>query len=689
MATKPRKLEKTMKKPKASNSLRLIPAIAIFSAFLILGSSAISQAAPVAPKNYIVVFKDTTNVTSEFNFWKNKRLSLFNSFRSAFKGMTVKVDSNQLKQLRQDPDILYVEQDSVVSIDATQSGATWGLDRIDQADLPLDNTYNYQSDGSGVNVFVVDTGILLNHSEFSGRLLPGYSAVAGGTNDCEGHGTHVAATIGGSTYGVAKGVNLTPVRVLDCRGSGSTSGVLAGLDWIARNVTTNSTKAVVNMSLGGGFSRSLNDAVQNLVIDKGIPVVVAAGNSSTDACRTSPAAAPNAITVGATDRNDNFASYSNRGSCVDILAPGSGVTSAYYSSPTATATMSGTSMASPHVAGAVALLYGDSWKSPATLQSALLANAISGTINSVPSRTVNKFLSTGYTEPVASVSPASQTRTGSKDVAITPTATLNVMNLPGDVTYSIAPSGITATSVADAGLVFDTSTGVLSGTPNRAFSGSYVITASNGTLTATATLTIEIAGPVAPAISPASRVITGTRGTTLDISGYTATGSFSGSVSYSIEPALPDGLSINSSTGAITGSPNQSIAQTRFVVTATDGTPDGTATATLDLTINEPVVNSAPGAPTALSATASSRRATLSWTAGATNGGSVNSHTIRVFEVRSGVGVLVSTVTWRSGGTSVTVTGLSPRRQYFFTVAATNRYGTSAQSLASQTVTVR
>lgn len=677
-----------MKRLKASNSLRLIPAIAVFSAFLVLGSSAISQAAPVAPKDYIVVFKNSTNVTNEFNFWKNKRLSLFASFRSAFKGMTVKVDSNQLKQLRLDPDVLYVEQDSIVSIDATQSGATWGLDRIDQADLPLDTKYNYQSDGSGVNVFVVDTGILLNHSEFSGRLLPGYSAVGGGTNDCEGHGTHVAATIGGTTYGVAKGVNLTPVRVLDCRGSGSTSGVLAGLDWIARNVTANSTKAVVNMSLGGAFSRSLNDAVQNLV-GKGIPVVVAAGNSSADACRTSPAAAPNAITVGATDRNDNFASYSNRGSCVDILAPGSAVTSAYYSSPTATATMSGTSMASPHVAGAVALLYDGSWKSPATLQSALLANSISGTINAVPSGTVNRFLSTGYTEPVPTLSPASQTRTGTKDIAITPTATLSATNLSGTVTYSIAPSGISATSITDAGLVFDTSSGVLSGTPNRAFSGSYVITASNGTQTATATLIIEISAPAPPAISPASREITGTRGTALNIPGYTATGSFSGSVSYSIEPALPGGLSINSSTGAITGSPNQSIAQTRFVVTATDGTSDGTATATLDLTINEPVVNSAPGAPTALSATAGSRRATLSWTAGATNGAPVTSHTIRVFEVRSGVGVLVSTVTWRSGGTSVTVTSLSPRRQYFFTVAATNRYGTSSQSLASPTVTVR
>ena len=267
-----------------------------------------------------------------------------------------------------------VERDAIKRIDGTQTGATWGLDRIDQADLPLDGNYTYATTGNRVSVYIIDTGIRTTHSEFGGRAFGAYTAIAdgNGTNDCNGHGTHVSGTVGGSTYGVAKGVKLYAVRVLDCTGSGSTSGVIAGIDW----VTANAIKpAVANMSLGGSASAALDQAVQNSII-AGVTYAVAAGNSNADACLQSPARVVNAITVGATQSNDARASYSNYGTCLDIYAPGSGVTSSYNTSDVATAVLSGTSMATPHVTGTVALFLETTPNAtPAAVATALTNNA--------------------------------------------------------------------------------------------------------------------------------------------------------------------------------------------------------------------------------------------------------------------------------------------------------------------------
>jgi subtilisin family serine protease len=231
----------------------------------------------------------------------------------------------------------------------------WGLDRIDQRALPLNNQFGRAYTGSGVTAYIIDTGVLSTHTEFGGRVLSGFSSVsdANGTEDCNGHGTHVAGTVGGSNYGVAPGVAIVPVRVLDCSGSGSTSGVIAGIDWvIAHHIA--GTPAVANMSLGGRRSSAIDIAVQSAVAD-GVVFVVAAGNSTANACQTSPAGEPLAITVGATTSADARSSFSNYGSCVDVFAPGSSITSAWYASTTASNTISGTSMASPHVAGVAAL----------------------------------------------------------------------------------------------------------------------------------------------------------------------------------------------------------------------------------------------------------------------------------------------------------------------------------------------
>jgi subtilisin family serine protease len=254
---------------------------------------------------------------------------------------------------------LNVEADQEMSINETQTGATWGLDRIDQSSRPLSSTYSYTSTGAGVDAYVIDTGILGTHTEFTGRMKNGYSAIGKSTNttDCNGHGTHVAGTVGGTSYGVAKKVSLIPVRVLNCQGSGTNSGVIAGINWAIKNHTTN--KAVANMSLGGGVSSTLDAAINNLIND-GVTVVVAAGNSAAIACNYSPARVPNAITVAASTDTDTLAYFSNFGTCVDIIVPGFDITSSVIGSNTATAVFSGTSMASPHVAGAVARSLGAS-----------------------------------------------------------------------------------------------------------------------------------------------------------------------------------------------------------------------------------------------------------------------------------------------------------------------------------------
>ncbi|MFU8850700.1 S8 family serine peptidase [Micromonospora sp. SL1-18] len=311
------------------------------------------------------------------------------AWSAALTGYSAKMSEGQARRLAADPAVAYVEQDRVVTTQATQTGATWGLDRIDQRNLPLNGSYTYPNTASNVRAYIIDTGIRITHSDFGGRASWGTNTVDSNNTDCNGHGTHVAGTVGGAKYGVAKGVRLIAVKVLNCAGSGTTTGVVSGVNW----VTANAVKpAVANMSLGGGASTTLDNAVAKS-ISSGVTYAIAGGNDNANACNYSPARVASAITVGATTSTDARASYSNYGTCLDIFAPGSSITSDWSTGDTATNTISGTSMATPHVTGAAALVLGTYPSyTPSQVASYLTTNATTGKVTSPGTGSPNRLL---------------------------------------------------------------------------------------------------------------------------------------------------------------------------------------------------------------------------------------------------------------------------------------------------------
>jgi len=371
---------------------------------LLLLLALMAPAAAAAPDGKIAPLRDVTGKViagrylvildgggSPLDVANRAGVSPLRTYRSAVVGFTAQLTSSQLASVRRNPAVAFVEPDQVFTASATQTmdanGDPWGLDRIDQRSRPLSRSYTYTRSGSGVRAYIIDTGILTGHSDFGGRAQNVYDAFGGNGQDCNGHGTHVAGTVGGATYGVAKSSLLRGVRVLNCSGSGSTSGIVAAVDWVRGNAIR---PAVANLSLGGGYSSALNTAVSNLH-NSGVFTAVAAGNESQNACNVSPASAATVYTTAASDRNDYRASFSNYGSCVDGYAPGVTIKSAWSNG--GTNTISGTSMASPHVAGVGALhksTYGDS--SSSSIVSWINSNATTSVIRSNVSGTPNRLL---------------------------------------------------------------------------------------------------------------------------------------------------------------------------------------------------------------------------------------------------------------------------------------------------------
>lgn len=394
------------------------------------------------------------------------------SYRQAITGFAADLTAEAYDALVTDPNVIAIEPDALVQASDTQlSPVSWGLDRIDQRALPLDRAFTYDNRAEGVRAYVVDTGVRPTHVQFGGRVVAGYDGVrdGNGTNDCNGHGTHVAGTIAGVTAGVAKAATVVPVRVLGCNGRGWMSVVIAGIDWIIADHAAGQP-AVANLSLGGAKSRMLNAAVARGVAD-GVTFAVAAGNSNVDACNSSPASETSALTVGASTSGDMRASFSNWGTCLDLFAPGVSIASASHTGDTIMHTLSGTSMAAPHVAGAAALILGDEPSlSPAQVASRIVDGATSNVLGSIGVGSPNKLLFTGsaLTPLPTTTAPAPTTTSSTSTVAPTTTA-------PAPTT-TVAPT----TSVVTTTTVAPTTTTTVPRPANDAFANAETISGSTG-----------------------------------------------------------------------------------------------------------------------------------------------------------------------------------------------------------------
>jgi subtilisin family serine protease len=645
--------------------------------------------------SYIVVMRSSDDLDSEEAEISRSGGRTEKRFSRAINALSVKVKHSEAARIRNNPKVLLVELDQpMYALDTQNPSPSWGLDRIDQRSLPLNSTFTASAKGANVDVYIVDTGIYAAHTDFTGRLGAGFTAIndGNGTNDCNGHGTHVAGTSAGTTYGIAKSATLIPVRVLGCTGSGTTAGVIAGLDWIVGHHIAG-TPAVANMSLGGGASAALDTAVQN-VINDGVVMAVAAGNDGLNACNYSPARAANAITVGSTTSTDARSTFSNTGTCVDIFAPGSSITSSWIGSSTAITSISGTSMASPHVAGVAAVLLGRYPTSTTTeIASMLRTSATPNVVTSAGTGSPNFLL---YLDPlggpiVAPPPPTPVAPSAPTGIIITPSSgrlsvaftagsagtspiTTYKYSVDGGTNWATRQTGTTASPIVITGL-----------TNGNTYLVSIRAVSLVGDGAASTAVSATIPTPVAPS-APTGIIITPSSGR-LSVA-FTAGSAGTSPITtykYSVDGGTNWATRQTGTTASpivITGLTNGSsyLVSIRAVSLAGDGAASTAVSATIP---------TAPATPTIGTATANAgRTATVRWTLGANGGSAITSHIVTAY--LNGSATVARSVTV-NGATSVsaTVTGLTAGGSYTFRVQARNAFGNSALSLSSNAVIAR
>jgi subtilisin family serine protease len=455
--------------------------------------------------SYVVVFKGSVSAQNVDNQVRSSTSRYggraTHTYRAALHGYAATMSAQQARRLAADPAVAYVQQDREVHVtDVQPNPPSWGLDRVDQRDLPLDNSYTFDTTASNVTAYVIDTGIRLTHQTFGGRATWGTNTTGDGNNtDCNGHGTHVAGTIGGSQYGIAKGVNLVAVKVLNCSGSGSFAGVAAGIDFVTQQHQAGQP-AVANMSLGAqGSDTATENAVRNSIAD-GVVYAIASGNSNSDACNFTPARVAEAITVNASDIDDARASFSNFGTCTDIFGPGVNITSSWMTSDTATSTISGTSMATPHTAGVAALwLAAHPADTPAQVAAGLIANSAPNKITSPGTGSPNRLL---FTNPSGGTPGAPNvTNPGGRTGTVGVATSLQLTASGGTPPYTWSATGLPP------GLSINASSGLISGTPTTA--GTFGVTAT-ATDTASQSGSATFSWTISPAGSGCAPVTNGT-----------------------------------------------------------------------------------------------------------------------------------------------------------------------------------